>query len=197
MPQDKVVKAIQLIREHNAKARVITTPWDKLTGEKILETIEHPAALLTLDDLPEENHHHHHHHDGEEHDEHDHDHDEHDHDHDEHDHEHDEHEHGPHCTCGCHDHDADEVFGNFGVESPVTFDEETLKAALSALNDEDKYGMVIRAKGIVPAKDGRWIHFDYTPGEYEIRYGSAEYTGRLCFIGTSLKEDAIRALFGI
>ena len=176
---------------------MITTPWDKLTGEKILETIEHPAALLTLDDLPEEHHHHHHHHDGEEHDEHDHDHDEHDHDHDEHDHEHDEHEHGPHCTCGCHDHDADEVFGNFGVESPVTFDEETLKAALSVLNDEDKYGMVIRAKGIVPAKDGRWIHFDYTPGEYEIRYGSAEYTGRLCFIGTSLKEDAIRALFGI
>ena len=200
VPQDKVVKAIQLIREHNAHARVITTPWDRLTGEKILETIEHPASLLTLDDLPEE-HHHHHHHDGEAHDEHehehDHDHGDHDHDHDEHDHEHDEHEHGPHCTCGCHDHDADEVFGNFGVESPVTFDEETLKAALSALNDQERYGMVIRAKGIVPAKDGRWIHFDYTPGEYEIRYGSAEYTGRLCFIGTSLKEDAIRALFGI
>ena len=179
--QDKTVKAIQLVREHNARARVITTPWDRLTGEKILETIEHPASLLTLEDLPEEHHHHHH--------------DENGHDHD-HDHDHD---HGPHCTCGCHDHDhdADEVFGNFGVESPVAFEEEALRAHLNALSDADKYGMVLRAKGIVPAADGRWLHFDYTPGESEVRYGTAEYTGRLCFIGTALKEDAIRALFGL
>ena len=198
--QDKVVKAIQLVREHNAKARIITTPWDSLSGEKILETIEHPAALLTLDDLPEEEHHHHHHdHDGHDHEEHEH---HHDHDHDEYEHEEHEHKHGPHCTCGCHDHDhhghdADEVFDNIGLETPVVFEESKLKDALASLADETAYGVVLRAKGIVPATDGSWLHFDYTPGESEVRHGSADYTGRVCFIGTELKEEAIRTLFGL
>ena len=238
--QDKIEKCVALLREHNAKARIITTPWDELDSVKMLETIEHPTFLLTLEDLPEADHHdhehhhdhdheeheHHHDHDHEEHEHHhDHDHDEHehhhDHDHDEHehhhdheehehhhDHEHEEHEHhhdhDGHCSCGHdhhHDHDhhghhhADEVFEDIGVETPKHFEEADIRAALEALDDRFTYGDILRAKGILPTNDGRWLHFDYVPGEYEIRYGAADYTGRLCVIGCKIDQEAIKELF--
>ncbi len=161
-----------------------------------------------------EHHHHDHDHDECEHHHHDHDHDEHEHhhhyhDHDEHerhhhDHDHDEHEHhhdhGPDCTCGCHDHDhhhhhADEVFTSWGVETPEAYTAEEIKNALEALGNEGKYGMILRAKGIVAGKDGQWIHFDYVPGVPDVRTGSAGTIGRLCVIGSKIKEDAIAELF--
>ena len=247
--QDRIEKCVELLREHNAKARIITTPWDQLDSEKMLETIEHPTFLLTIEDLPEADHHdhdhehhhhdhddhdheeHEHHHDHDDHDEHDHDHEEHehhhdhdhdehdhdhvehehhhDHDHDEHDHDHEEHEHHHHehgegCACGCgHDHDhhghhhADEVFEDIGVETPKIFEEAAIREALEGLDDSEKYGDILRAKGILPVGGGKWLHFDYVPGETDVRYGSADYTGRLCVIGCKLKQDAIKALFGI
>ena len=159
----------------------------------------------------EEHEHHHHHHDGDEHDEnctcgcHDHDHDEHHHDHDEHEHHHHHHdgeEHDEHCTCGCHDHDhdhhhhhADEVFTSWGTETPRTYSKEAITAALEALSDEENYGIVLRAKGIVAGDDGQWIHFDYVPGVPDVRTGSAETTGRLCVIGSKLNEEAVAKLF--
>ena len=148
-----------------------------------------------------EHHHHDHDHDEHEHHHHDHDHDEHehhDHDHDEHEHHH--HDHGPDCTCGCHDHDhhhhhADEVFTSWGVETPEAYTAEEIKNALEALGNEEKYGMILRAKGIVAGKDGQWIHFDYVPGVPDVRTGSAGTIGRLCVIGSKIKEDAIAELF--
>ena len=220
--QEKIEKTVALLREHNDKARIITTPWDELDSAKMLETIEHPTFLLTVDDLPEADHHdheheHHHDHDHDEHEHHhDHDHDEHehhhDHDHDEHEHhhDHDHDEHGHHhdhdheCGCG-HDHDhhghhhADEIFDNIGVETPKRFDEAELRKALEELDDGNgaEYGQILRAKGILPLNDGKWLHFDYVPGEFDVRYGSADYTGRLCVIGVKINQDAIRKLFGI
>ena len=231
---ERVEKSRQLVAEQNPAARIITTPWGDLSAETILDTIEHPAALLTMEDVEDddedehEHEHHHHHHDedghcccGHHHDEdddddddehehhhhHDHDHDEdHDHDHDEHAHdEHDhDHEHG-HCGCGHdhehhhhhHGHDADEIFENIGVETAKRFTEDGLRAALAKLSEEEDYGAILRAKGIVQAEDGRWLHFDYVPGETDIRYGSADYTGRLCVIGTHIDEKALRELFGV
>ena len=166
-----------------------------------------------------EEHDHHHDHDHEEHD-HDHDHEEHDHhhdhDHEEHDHDHDHdhhhdheehdhhHEHGPGCTCGCHDHDhhhdhhADEVFTSWGKETAKKFADADMEQILKTLADNaDEYGVILRAKGIVPNTDGEWIHFDLTPGEYEIRKGAADYTGKLCVIGSNLKEDKLAELFGV
>lgn len=221
---ERVEKSRQLVAQQHPAARIITTPWGELSAEMMLDTIEHPAALLTLDDLDDdddhdEHEHHHHEHDedghcccGHDHDHehehhHDHDHDheheyEHEHHHD-HDHEHHHDEHG-HCSCGHdhahhhhHGHDADEIFENIGVETAKRFTEEGLRAALSKLSDEEDYGAILRAKGIVQAEDGRWLHFDYVPGEAEIRYGSADYTGRLCVIGTHIDEAALRALFGV
>ena len=157
-------------------------------------------------------HHHHHDHDEEcccdhdhdhEHEHHHHDHEhEHEHHHHDHEHEHHHHDHGEECSCGCHHdhhghHHADEVFQNIGVETPKKFEEAAVRAALEQLDDEDEYGMILRAKGILPTADGRWLHFDYVPGEYEIRYGSADYTGRLCVIGTKIDTDALKALFSI
>ena len=157
--------------------------------------------------------HEHHHHDHDE-DEcccgHDHEHEHHHHDHDEdecccghdHDHEH-HHDHGDgECSCGCHHdhhghHHADEVFQNIGVETPRKFEEAAIRAALEALDDEKKYGAILRAKGILPLTDGKWLHFDYVPGEFELRYGSADYTGRLCVIGTKINEAALKELFGL
>ena len=208
--QDKIEKCVALLRQHNDKARIITTPWDELDSVKMLETIEHPTFLLTIDELPEPDHHdhehHHHDHDHDEHEHHhDHDHDEHehhhDHDHDEHEHHHD-HEHG--CSCG-HDHDhhghhhADEIFDNIGVETPKHFDEAEIRNALEELDDGNgaEYGQILRAKGILPLNDGRWLHFDYVPGESDFRYGPADYTGRLCVIGVKINQDAIKELFGI
>ena len=218
---EKVEKSVALLRQHNEKARIVTTPWDELSPATMLETIEHPTFLLTVDDLPEPDHHdhdeheHHHDHDHDEH-EHHHDHDEHehhhDHDHDEHehhhDHDHDEHEHHHDhdhgCSCG-HDHDhhghhhADEIFDNIGVETPKHFDEADIRAALEELDDGNgaEYGQILRAKGILPTNDGRWLHFDYVPGEWEVREGAADYTGRLCVIGVGIHQDAIKELFGI
>ena len=216
--QEKIERCVALLRQHNDKARIITTPWDQLDSKVMLETIEHPTFLLTLDDLPEPDHHDHEHHHDHDHDEHehhdDHDHDEHehhhDHDHDEHehhDHDHDEHEHHhdhDHCSCG-HDHDhhghhhADEIFDNIGVETPKRFEEAAIRSALEELDDGNgaEYGQILRAKGILPLTDGRWLHFDYVPGEYEVREGGADYTGRLCVIGCKINQDAIKALFGI
>ena len=152
-----------------------------------------------------EEHEHHHHHDHDEHDEnctcgcHDHD---HDHEEHEHHHHHDHDEHDENCTCGCHDHDhehhhhhADEVFTSWGVESARKYTKEEITNALTALEDTDKYGMILRAKGIVPAEDGSWIHFDYVPGTPDVRSGSAGTTGRLCVIGSGIHEDALTELF--
>ncbi len=217
---EKLAKALELIREHNTKASVVTTPWDELTGKQILSAAD-GKALLTVDDVkPEHEHHHHHHEDGEECHCHDHDH-EHDHEHHhEHEHEHDhEHEHHHHHEdgeeCHCHDHDhehhhehdhehghhhhhhADEVFTSWGVETAKKYDTDEIKAILDALSDSEKYGTVLRAKGIVAGKNGQWIHYDLVPGEADVRNGAADYTGRICVIGSKLKEDALKELFGI
>ena len=228
---DRIEKAVALLREHNERARIVTTPWDELEPAKMLETIETPDFLLTIDELfadeDEHEHHHHHDHDHDEHEHHHHDHDEccgHDHDHDEHehhhhdhdecccghdhhhhDHDHDEHEHEHHhhhdgeCCCGHHHHghDADEVFQNIGVETPKKFDEAAIREALEALDDDHRFGSILRAKGILPLNDGKWLHFDYVPGEVDLRYGAADYTGRLCVIGVKINEDALKELFGI
>ena len=235
--QDRIDKAVALLREQNPRARIVTTPWDELDAKKMLDTIEHPDFLLTVDELfaGEEAHgHHHHDHDDEEHEHgcchHDHEDGEHehgcchhghegeehghgcchhDHDHEDgehghgcchHDHEGGEHEHG-HCGCGHHHHhhghDADEVFENIGVETPKKFEEADVRAALEALDDEARFGSILRAKGIVPLKDGKWLHFDYVPGEADLRYGPADYTGRLCVIGVKINEPALKELFGV
>lgn len=223
--EDKLKKAVELIREHNIKATIITTPWDALDGKDILATIEGAADLeaelmAELKEQREHEHdheHHHHDHDDEcchhDHDHHhddddDHDHEEHEHHHhhhDEHDHEEHEHhhEHGEDCTCGCHDHDhehhhhhhADEVFGSWGMETPDQYSKEDLEKILAALEDDDKYGMVLRAKGMVPCTEGGFIYFDYVPGESNIRPGKPDVTGKFCVIGSKLKEEALKELF--
>lgn len=232
--EDKLKKAVELIREHNTKATIITTPWDALDGKDILATIEGATDLeaelmAELKEQREHDHeheheHHHHDHDGEcchhdhdhhhddddddheEHEHHHHDHDDHDHeDHEHHHHDHDEHdhhhEHGEDCTCGCHDHDhhhhhhADEVFGSWGMETPDQYSKEDLEKILAALEDDDKYGMVLRAKGMVPCTEGGFIYFDYVPEESNIRPGKPDVTGKFCVIGSKLKEDALKELF--
>ena len=242
---EKLEAAVALLREHNEKARILTTPWDELTGAQMLSAMEegHSLSQQMMEEIEEAHHHHHdhdehcecgchdhehhHHHDHDEHCEcgchdhehhHHHDHDEHcecgchdhehhhHHDHDEHcecgchDHEHHHHhDHDEHCECGCHDHEhhhhhADEVFTSWGRETVRKYTREEIEAALNGLQDE-KVGTVLRAKGIVPCAEGGWLHFDYTPGEPEVRMGTADYTGRLCVIGAELDEDAIAALF--
>ena len=235
----KLDAAVALLREKNAAAPIVTTPWDQLTGAQLLSAMEQGNTLAAelLAEAGEEDeevcpvcgghhhehdhehshdhdeccHEHHHDHEYEEHDHehhHDHEHEEHDHEH-HHDHDHGEHDHGDHCGCGHdhdhdhehhhhhhHGHDADEVFTSWGVETTHTFTEEKLSAILTAL-DGGAYGAVLRAKGIVPAGDGRWLHFDYVPEEHEIRYGGADYTGRLCVIGSKLDEAGLKALFEV
>ena len=224
--EEKLHKALELIREHNTKASVVTTPWDELTGAQILSAAD-GKALLTVDDVVEEHHHHHHHEDGEEchchdhehhHDEdehehhhhhhedgeechcHDHDH-EHHHDEDDHEHHHHHHEDGEECHCHDHDHHhhhhADEVFTSWGAETAKKFTMDEIKSVLAALDDSEKYGTILRAKGIVAAQDGTWIHYDFVPGESDVRTGSADYTGRICVIGSKLNEDELKKLFGI
>ncbi len=220
--QGKLDTAIELIREINDHSQIITTPWEKLSGTQIREAIENP---LTADDMAaalleaEEHEHHHHHdhgpdctcgchdydhehehdHDHDEHEHHHHDHDDHDHhhDHDEHEHEHDhEHDHDHHH----HDHEghhhADEVFDSIGFETSKSFSEAAIKAALEELDSGD-FGMILRAKGIVAGEDGNWIHFDYVPGEADVRNGGADVTGKLCVIGSKVDKDAVKALFGL
>lgn len=232
--EDKLKKAVELIREHNTRATIITTPWDELDGRDILATIEGATDLETelMAELKEqrehehghehEHEHHHHDHDDEcchhdhehEHDHHhdddgDHGHEEHghhhdhgDHDHDEHEHHHEHHhEHGEDCTCGCHDHahhhhhHADEVFESWGMETPDQYSREDLEKILTSLEDDEKYGMVLRAKGMVPCTEGGFIYFDYVPGESNIRPGKPDVTGKFCVIGSRLKEEALKELF--
>ena len=215
MREDKLAACVALLREKNPAATIVTTPWDELSGAQILETMERRSTLEAelhhlQDEADEEAHEHHHHHDEDDEDacgcgHHHHDHDDDDDDDDEHEHHHHDHdhEHGESCGCGHHhDHDhhhhhADEVFTSWGVETPRKFTDAEITAALDALLDEHKYGVVLRSKGIVPAADGDWIHFDYVPGESDVRRGSAQVTGRICVIGSKLNEDALKELFHI
>ena len=245
----KAQAALELLRQINSKAAIITTPIEKLEGKKLLEVMENPVSLadelLAEEEVcPEcghvhehgehhhhdhdhEEHEHHHDHDHEEHEHHHHDHDEecgcgHDHDHEEHehhhhdhdeecgcghDHDHEEHEHHHHDhdeECGCghdhhdhHHHHADEVFTSWGRETIKKYTRENLEKMLEALSASDEYGTILRAKGMLPAEDGTWIYFDMVPEETEIREGTPEYTGRLCVIGSKLKEDKLAELFGL
>lgn len=202
MTEDKLNECVHLLKEHNDKAILITTPWDDIDGKKILEAMENSASLEL--EIMEEHEHHHHHHDGECcHHDHDHDHD-HEHHHDEecchHDHDHEHHHHDGECCCG-HDHGhhhADEVFTSWGEQTTHKFTEEELKADLDKLSSEDSpYGVILRAKGIVNSNTGEWLHFDLVPGEYEVRKGAADYTGRLCVIGTNLDEEGLAKLFTV
>ena len=223
--EKKAQQAMELLREINGKAAIITTPIEKLDGKKILEVMEKPVSLA--DEMMEEEevcpecghvhtheeHDHHHHHDhecgcGHDHEEHEHHH--HDHDHEEHEHHHDhecgcghdheEHEHHHHDhECGCghdhHHHHADEVFTSWGRETIRKYSQNELKEILDALSESGDYGIILRAKGMLPAEDGTWIYFDMVPEETEIREGAPEYTGRLCVIGSKLKEDKLAELF--
>ena len=221
MKQDKLEACVDMIREHNKEATVITTPWDELTGEQLLAAMEKPVSLADMvmaeeeicpvcgghhdhdhDDHDDHDHEHEHHHD---HDDHDHEH-EHHHDHDDHDHEHEyhhDHDHDDHCGCG-HDHDhdhhhhhhADEVFTSWGKETPRKYTKEEVETILKALSaDNNEYGIILRAKGMLPSQDGTWIYFDMVPEEYEIREGQPEYTGRLCVIGSKIDEAKLEKLF--
>ena len=194
--QHKLDGAVTLLREKNPKAAILTTPWDQLTGAQILSAMEggHDLAHELMEEIEHEDHDHHHHHHDHEHEHH------HDHDH-EHEHHH-EHDHGDTCTACCdghhhhHDHDADEVFTSWGRETARKYSREDLQEALSALAMTEDYGYVLRAKGMVPCEDGDvWLHFDLTPEEFEIREGGADYTGRLCVIGSELKEAELEKLF--
>jgi len=207
IPQEKLDKAVALLREHNGEATVITTPWAELTGEQLVEAMEGKAvAVAQLLEAEEHCCCGHHDHEHEHHHEHHHDHDEHcccghhDHEH-EHHHEH-HHDHDEHCCCGHHDHDhhghhhADEVFTSWGVETARKFSVDQIRDALEQL-DSGKFGMVLRAKGIVPCADGGWIHFNFVPEEKNVRMGSADITGKLCVIGAQLDEAGVAALFGV
>ena len=196
MSQEKLDACVALLREKNPTATIVTTPWDELDGKQLLAAMERRDTLAAaLEELAEEQEHEHHHHDDDEcgcgcHDR--------DHEH-EHHHHHDEDD--DECGCGCHEHDhhhhhhhADEVFTSWGKETAHPYGKQELAAALEALDTGD-YGQVLRAKGIVAGTDGKWLHFDYVPGEVEIRNGAAGVTGRLCVIGAKLKEDALTSLF--
>ena len=196
MSEDKLDAAVKMLKEKNPKATIITTPWDELKGEQILAAMEHQDLILK-----EEMEHLHEHEDHDHCCDHDHDH-EHHHDHD-HEHHHD-HEHGDDCTCGCHDHDhdhhhhhADEVFSSWGKETPHKYSEEQLREILTRLSDDDECGIILRAKGILPCTDGTWLHFDMVPEEFEVRHGEADYTGRLCVIGSHLNEEELAKVFGL
>ena len=218
MSEDKLDACVAMLREKNPKAAIITTPWDELKGEQILAAMEHQDLIMKeeMEHLMEEHDHDHccdhdhHDHDHHDHDhehccDHDHDHDHHDHDHhDHHDHDHHDHDHGPDCTCGCHDHDhdhhhhhADEVFSSWGKETPHKYSEEQLREILTRLSDDDECGIILRAKGILPCTDGTWLHFDMVPEEFEVRHGEADYTGRLCVIGSHLNEEELAKVFGL
>ncbi|MGI6011253.1 MAG: GTP-binding protein [Ruminococcus sp.] len=189
--EDKVGKAVESIRKLNEKAHIVTTPAAALGGKKILEVMEND--ILNLEHEMEDHDHHHEH--GE------------DctcgcHDHDHHDHDH-HHEHGEDCTCGCHDHDhdhhhhhhADEVFTSWGCETARTYSKDELVDKMKALSEGEDYGIVLRAKGMLPDREGVWHYFDMVPGEYDIREGSPEFTGRICVIGSKLQEDKLKELF--
>ena len=192
MDEAKLEDTVKEIKALNPKAVVITTPWDDLNGKQIMDAITGKDNLEVFE-LAEKHHaeeeaeHHHHHHDHD-HDEHEHEH--HDHDHDEHDHDHDEHHHH-------HHHHADDIFTTWGRETPHKFTKETIENALKTLANSEDYGYIVRSKGIVPAEDGTWIYFDLVDGEYEIRTGEPDVTGKLVVIGTDVNEDKVAELFGI
>lgn len=175
MSEEKLNACVKMLKEKNPKATIITTPWDELKGEQILSAMQHQDLILK-EELEEQMHHH-------------------------------EHEHGDDCTCGCHDHDhdhhehhhhhADEVFSSWGKETPHKYSEEELREILQKLSDDDECGIILRAKGIVPCTDGSWLHFDMVPEELEVRHGEADYTGRLCVIGSHLNEAGLTKLFGL
>ena len=218
--EEKLHKAVEMLREHNSDATVVTTPWDELTGAQLIGAMEGGATVeKALEELEHEHHHHHehheehcccgHHHDHEHHHEHGehcgcghhHDH-EHHHEHGEHcgcghhhDHEH-HHEHGEHCSCGHDHHHADEVFTSWGKETAKKFTVDEIHTALETL-DSGRFGMILRAKGIVPCADGGWIHFDFVPGEENVRLGSADIIGKLCVIGAQLDECGVASVFGL
>ncbi len=205
--QEKLDKAVELIKEINDHSQVITTPWDQLSGEQILNAIENPltaadmAAALAEAEANEHHHHHHDHddHDHDEHEHHHHDHDEDEHEHHHHDHDdHDEHEHGV-CHCGedHHHHHADEIFDSIGFETSKKFTSEFISDALSKLDENSKYGTILRAKGIIAGENGEWIHFDYVPGEVSVRTGASDVTGKICVIGSEVKKEAVEELFGL
>ncbi len=220
--EEKLKVCIELLRQHNSNATIITTPWDDICGTAILEAIEQKNTLESELKKLAHRHQHHHHHDEEcecgchEHHHDDHNGEHHHHKYDEngncecghhhgdedhgHHHEH-KHEHSEDCNCGCHDHHhhhhADEVFTSWGKETTNKYTVDEITNALESLDDDTTYGMILRAKGIVPSSDGRWIHFDYVPGEPDVRFGSAEIIGRLCVIGSQINEDAIASLFRI
>ena len=188
--QEKINECVALIREHNPKATIITTPLAQLDGKAVLDTIEGADKLEDLlkemlEKAHEEHEHHHHHH--------------HDEDDDE-EHEHHHHDHGPDCTCGCHDHDhhhhhhADEVFTSWGMETPNVYSRTEIESILTAL-DSGEYGAILRAKGMVASDDGTWIYYDYVPEEQDVRTGKPEVTGKICVIGAELKEDKLAELF--
>lgn len=222
---EKLQAAAALLREKNPDAAIITTPWDELSGQTILAAMEKVSLADELmeriraeHEAEEEEHHHahedeeheHHHHDDHDGDEHDHHHDQeegaccheahHDHDHDHDGHEHHHHDGGecddPHCACHHHHHHADEVFTSWGAETPKTFTETDIRRILAEL-DTGAYGVILRAKGIVPTEGGKWLHFDYVPQEHEVRFGAADYTGRLCVIGSKLDEGKLKTLFSL
>lgn len=219
--QSKLDECIALLREKNQTATIVTTDWNLIDGSKILEAMEQKNTLqaeldrlaeMTFEDEEcecchdhedgEECCHHHHHDEEDEHEEHHHHHhdedvhEEHHHHHDDDEDEHEEHEHHHHHHHHHHHgHDADEVFVSFGAETSRRYTEEEIREALDELSDAVRFGIVLRSKGIVACEDGRWIHFDYVPGETNIRYGTAEVTGRLCVIGSQLKEDELREVF--
>ena len=181
--EEKLELCVKEIQAVNPKAAIITTPWDAITGEQILNVVEQQDSLMQEMMKEYEEHHHEHHHDHE-----------HDHDHD--------HDHGEGCTCGCHDHDhhhhdhdADEVFTSWGKETPHKYTKEKIESILKIFCDTEDYGSILRAKGMVPAEDGPWIYFDMVPGEYELRDGEPDYTGRLCVIGTNIDEHKLEELF--
>lgn len=222
LTQEKLEAAVALLREKNPTAAILTTPWDQLDGKTVLAAVE---KVSLADELLEkmraeheaeeaEHHHHHHEHDDDDgHDEHEHHH-HHDHDdedghehcchhhHEDEEHEHHHHHHGdgecddPECSCHHHHHHADEVFTSWGAETPKQFTQADIDRILTAL-DSGEYGAILRAKGIVPAADGQWLHFDYVPQEHEVRFGPADYTGRLCVIGSKLDESRLAELFGL
>lgn len=194
LQEEKLIECVRLIRQHNKDAEIITTPWDELSGKDILSAMEKSETLQSqLDELEHEHHHHHH--------------DEHcecgchEHHHEHHHHEHHHHEHDEHCECGCHEHHhehhhhhADDVFTSWGIETVKTYTKEEITGILAKLSDSEVYGTVLRAKGIVKGENC-WIHFDYVPGESDVRTGSGSTIGRICVIGSEINEEKIAELF--
>lgn len=193
--QDKLEAVVKLIKEHNDKATIITTPWEDLNGKQILSAMEKKNSLE--EELLKEKHEcgcSHHHHDeecgcGHHH--------EHEHHHDEncgcgHNH---EHHHDENCGCGHHHHHAEDVFTSWGVETPHKYTKDELITALEALSKSEEYGIILRSKGILPSQGEGWYYFDLVPGEYEIREGNPDYTGKICVIGTNLKINDLEKLF--